>query len=263
MKRSYSFVRAAGAPEGEKPASAEMLLYDVIGRDPWSGGGITATQVIADLETLGDAPQLDLRINSPGGEVSDGVAIYNALSRFKGRVVVHVDGIAASIATLIAMAGDEIRTAENAMWMVHQPWTVAVGDAPDMRRVADVLDKHWSSMLTTYARRTGRRAATIAQKVTDAGGEWWMTAEESVAAGFSDLSVEPSKDVTAYGLQRFRHVPERIAASADPSNAPQPVALPCAAVVELACPRRVVPETPCLDLDQIRRRRLVEAIARN
>ena len=242
--------------EGDAAKKAELLIYDTIGLDFWTSSGVTAKQVRDSLASLDGVDELAVRINSPGGDVSEGTAIYNALSRWPGRVVVHIDGMAASVATLVAMAGDEIRTAENAMWMVHQPWTGAVGDAPEMRRVADVLDRFWSAMLTTYSRRTGRRSETISNRVERAGGEWWMTAEEAVKEGFSDAVEQPSKEAQVFGLSRFRNVPERLAASAEKDDAPRAPVAP--QLIEVAAPRveRVQQE----DLEQVRRRRIVDAL---
>lgn len=247
MTTKFRCVRGEGDTK-----SAELVVYDTIGLDPWSGGGITAKAVTDALAALGDVERLDVRVNSPGGEVSEGTAIYNALARFPGRVAVHVDGLAASIATLVAMAGDEIHTAENAMWMVHQPWTIALGNADDMRRMAGTLDKFWSAMLSTYARRTGRRAETVTSKVDKAGGEWWMTAEEAVAEGFSDDVTAPS-DAQAFGLARFRRVPERLAAAAGPSPEPPPRAAP--ELLEVAAPRvsRAARGDPHVARDRMRR----------
>lgn len=235
MKPNFRVVRAEGA------RVAELQLYDVIGHDWWSGGGVSSKSVIDALAALADCESIDVRINSPGGDASEGVAIYNALARFAGRVVVHVDAMAASIASLIAMAGDEIRTAENALWMVHQPWTGVAGDASEMRRVADVLDRYWSSMLTTYSRRTGMNGAEVTRRVAAGGGEWWMTAAEAVEAGFSDVAVaagvEASSEVAiqASWASRFRRAPARVAASA---TAGEPARDPIAEAV-LEEPRRL------------------------
>jgi ATP-dependent protease ClpP protease subunit len=251
--RKYSFIRG----EGDAAKSATLYLYDFVGFDPWSGGGVTAKKVIDDLAALGQVDAIDVRVNSPGGDVFDGVAIYNALARNPAKVTVHVDGLAASIASLIAMAGDEIRVAENAMFMVHQPWTIAIGDAPEMRRVAEALDKAWSSMLATYQRRTGRRAETITKKVADAGGEWWLTAEEAVAQGFADVVAAPSKDAEAFGLARFRKAPERLGGSAAKDDAVRAWTPP--EVLELVTPRVArTPEGP--DPEQLRRRRIVDVL---
>lgn len=253
---------AEPAPEGALADAAPsgdptLYLYDAIGIDPWSGGGVTAARVLEQLAALKGEASIDVRINSPGGDVFEGTAIYGVLARFPGKVNVHVDALAASAASLVAMAGDTITTAENAMWMVHRPWTVEIGDAPKMRQTAELLDKAWSSMGATYSRRTGRRVASIDKKIDDGGGEWWMTAEEAVAAGFSDEVGAPEKDVRAFGVHQFRHVPERIAASVlevPPQRASREVH-------QLVPPRRV----RALEADvsapaQARRRRLVDAL---
>jgi hypothetical protein len=110
-----------------------------------------------------------------------------------------------------------------------------LGDAPEMRRQADVLDKAWSAMLTTYARRTGRRAATFEQRVADAGGEWWMTAAEAVSEGFADAVEVPEKEAQVFGLARYRKVPARLAAA---SKDAAEIELPAAPhVAEIAPPR--------------------------
>jgi ATP-dependent protease ClpP protease subunit len=248
--RGYGLVRAEGEAAAKR---ATLYIYDVVGFDPWTGGGVTAKRVIDDLATAPDA-ELDVRINSPGGEVSEGIAIYNALARHGAKVTVHVDALAASIASVVAMAGDEIRISESALFMVHQPWTFSMGDAPEMRRVADMLDKYWSSILSTYARRTGRRAETITKRVDDAGGEWWLTAEEAVAQGFADVVVAPEKDTKAqaFGTARFARAPARIAASADPAAAAAPRQAP--ALVELAAPRATRPAAPDVEGQAARRR---------
>ncbi len=195
---------------GEGQPTPTLYLYDILGVDML--GGIAARQVVDDLQALGQVPSLDVRLNSPGGDVFEGIAVYNALVRFPAKVTVHVDGLAASIASLVAMAGDKTLVAENAMLMLHRPWSIVAGDAEEMRRQAEALDKAWSAMLTTYARRTGRRPATVAQRVADAGGEWWLTAEEAVAEGFADATEKAEKETAVFGLERFRKVPARLAA---------------------------------------------------
>jgi ATP-dependent protease ClpP protease subunit len=214
-----------------------LYLYDVLGVDLF--GGIPARQIVDDLAALGQIDALDVRINSPGGDVFEAIAVYNALVRFPAKVTVHIDGVAASAASLVAMAGDRTLVAENAMVMIHRPWTAAMGDAPEMRRQADVLDKAWSAMLATYARRTGRRAATFEQKVAAAGGEWWMTAAEAVAEGFADAVEKPQKDTQVFGLARYRKVPAQLAAASQDTLPPQSPAAPH--VAEIEAPRVVAP----------------------
>jgi ATP-dependent Clp protease protease subunit len=241
------------AAEDGAPAPT-LYLYDVLGMDMF--GGIAARQIVDDLQALGQIDALNVRINSAGGDVFEGIAVYNALKRFPAKVTVHIDGIAASIASLIAMAGDKTLIAENAMVMVHRPWTAVMGDAEEMRRVAETLDKAWSAMLTTYQRRTGRRAATIAQHVSDAGGEWWLTAEEAVAAGFADEVVKAEKQAQVFGLHRFRKVPAQLAASgADAAGAHVPVA---PRVASIEAPRVEVP--PRESTPRSVRRRVVDLL---
>ena len=213
-----------------------LVLYDLfVSPELAFLGGITAGQVVDALATVADAPEIEVRLNSPGGDLWAGVAVYNALTRFPGKVTVHIDGMAASVASLVALAGDETLVAENGMVMVHRPWTVMAGDAEEMRQMSAILDKGWSAMLVTYAARTGKRGPTIEQKVAEGGGEWWMTADEAVAAGFADKTEKAEKAPAVFGLSRFTKVPERLAASAKDAA---PLPLPTMPkVAEIAAPR--------------------------
>lgn len=204
-------------------------------------GGVSAKAVLADLKAAEGAPTIAVRINSPGGDVFEGIAIYNALARFPGEVHVHVDGMAASIASLIMLAGTKTTIAENGMVMVHRAWTYAAGDAPALRSIADTLDKGWAAMLKTYQGRTGKRPQSIEKAINDGGGEWWMTADEAVSAGFADATEKTSAKAAVYGLQNFKRVPERLAAAMEKGPAPAPV--PTALAIESA---RVVREPEAL-----------------
>lgn len=239
----------------ENQPTPTLYLYDILGVDLF--GGIPARQIVDDLAALGPVEALDVRINSPGGDVFESIAVYNALVRFPAKVTVHIDGVAASAASLVAMAGDRTLVAENAMVMIHRPWTQAMGDAPEMRRQAEVLDKAWSAMLATYARRTGRRAATFEQKVADSGGEWWLTAEETVAEGLADAVEKPTKDAQVFGLSRYRKVPARFAAAARdavPNDAAPAQPLEVPRVAEIASPRVVATPQPVGTSRAVRRR---------
>jgi ATP-dependent Clp protease protease subunit len=197
---------------------AEILIYDVIGEDFWSGGGVTAKGFTEQLKALGDVKTINLKINSPGGDVFDGVAIYNNLVQHSAKVNVFIDGLAASIASVIAMAGDNITIAENGMMMIHNPWTLAMGDANDLRQSADVLDKIKATMLTTYSKRAGVTEAE-ASVIMDA--ETWYTGQEAVDAGFADdvQPVKAAKAAALFDLSVFK-------------NAPKPKAEPAPAVDE-------------------------------
>lgn len=259
--RGYGLVYAKDDEEHEGDdaalAAPTLYLYDLIGFDWWTGGGITAKRVIEDLAELGDVSAIDVRINSPGGDVFEGVTIFNALVRTGARVTVHIDGIAASAASLVALAGDEVRIAENAMIMVHRPWTCACGDGEDMRHVATMLDKAWSAMLASYESRTGMRAAEVEQRVVDGGGEWWLTAAEAIDEGFADTRVSSTK-AQVFGLSGYRQVPERVAALLDEDSGAVPRREPPAVAEIAAPPRQVAPRGPDPAVEQ--RRREVECL---
>ena len=199
-----------------KGQRAEIYIYDTIG-DSWEG--TTGKQFAADLKALGDVSVLDIYINSPGGSVFDGVSIYNVLVRHKARKVVTIDGLAASIASVIAMAGDEIAIAENGMMMIHDPWGIAAGGPDDFRRMADMLDKVKTTILDTYVRRTGGDRDEIERLMS---AETWMTASEACEMGFCDrttAAVEMAA-MTKHDLTGFKHVPEPLSVSSDAEAAP-------------------------------------------
>ncbi len=159
----------------------KLFIYDVIGVD-WFGG-IAAKDVAKALETMSDVDSLEIYVNSPGGDVFEGVAIYNIIRRFDKPKTVFVDGLAASAASLIALAGDKRVTAKNAMWMIHNPWTIALGNANDFRKVADELDKISGTMVETYIERTGQKKVDIVKWLEE---ETWMTAQEARDRGFTN-----------------------------------------------------------------------------
>jgi ATP-dependent protease ClpP protease subunit len=130
---------------------AEIVIYDEIG-----AFGIPAKAFLEELKALGAVAELTVRINSSGGSVFDGVAIYNALKRHDAAITVCVDGIAASIASMIAMAGDEIVMPENAMLMLHDPSGLVMGTAADMRAMAEALDRMKAGMVAAYRGKSGR-----------------------------------------------------------------------------------------------------------
>lgn len=187
--------------------TAELYLYDDIGGGFF--GGITAKQVIDDLAQLGARDEIVVRINSPGGEVFEGWAIYAALQRNPANIRVEIDGIAASIASCIAMAGDEINIADNAMVMIHNPVALAMGTSQDLRSRADMLDQVRGNMLKTYAERTGNDVAQL-QAWCDA--ETWMDAKDAVAYGFADRTTESLPMAAAIDREWFRAVPPKLSA---------------------------------------------------
>jgi ATP-dependent Clp protease protease subunit len=182
----------------------EIWLYDQIGESFW-GGGISSKTFQKELSALGKVTTLNVRINSPGGDVFDGLAIYNQLKAHPARVVVDVDGLAASIASVIAMAGDEIRMAANSMMMIHNPHGMAMGDAGEMQRVAALLQQVKGSLSDTYAARTGQTQAQLNDWMD---AETWMSAETAVQHGFSDTVTDPQKVSASFNLlNHYRNVP--------------------------------------------------------
>lgn len=232
----------AGAPRAEdQPAAAEVFIYGDIG-ESWYDESVTARDFVRDIAAL-DVDQMTVRINSIGGSVPDGLAIYSALKRHKARVTTCIDGMAMSIASLIAMAGDTVEMAENAILMIHAPWTYASGNAADLRTRADELDTWAQAMSTSYASKTGRDSKDILALLTD-GVDHYYTAEEAKAEGFIDavVSAQPvaaSAALKHMALARFsRHAAQPAnpaAAAAQPKeqsmpheNTPQAAAQPAA-----------------------------------
>lgn len=169
---------------------ARLYVYGDIGG--WYEDSVSANDTVRALATL-QVKTLHAHINSPGGSVFEGVSIYNALASMEQRgtrVVVHIDGIAASIASIIAMAGDEIRIGEGANLMIHKPWTVIAGDADDLIKEAGVLNTLQAGLVDIYEQRTGAARADIEAWVN---AETWFTAKDAVAHGFADSLVEGKK----------------------------------------------------------------------
>ena len=169
----------------------ELLIYSDIGDSFW-GDSVTAQSVKAELDRM-DPGDLTVRINSPGGSVFDGFTIYNLLSQRDGNITVYIDGLAASAASVVAMAGDQIVMAENAMMMIHDPWTMTVGSADEMRETADLLDKIKTSIVSTYQRKTGLDGDEIGGMME---AETWFNAADAVSKGFATATVEGGQTVS-------------------------------------------------------------------
>lgn len=162
-----------------------IYLYDEIG--PSYYGMLDAKWLMTELDAAG-GEDVTLRINSPGGSVFEGQAMYNALQRFPGKVAAHIDSLAASAASFVAMAAGKIQIAENAMIMIHNAWGLAFGNAEEMRSTADLLDKIDGVLVSQYSART-KQAAEQIKEWMDA--ETWMTAKEAVDRGFADAIGQP------------------------------------------------------------------------
>jgi ATP-dependent Clp endopeptidase proteolytic subunit ClpP len=181
-------------------ASAEIVLYDEIG-----AYGTSAATFRDALQKVSGARELKLRINSPGGDVFDGLAIHNMLARFQGKITVTVDGLAASIASLIAMAGDVVVMPTNSMMLVHNPNGGVLGEASDMADMDSLLDKIKSQMVNTYAMKTGLTLEKL-DALLDA--ETWLTASEAKDLGFADEVVAPANVTARFDISHFKTQPE-------------------------------------------------------
>lgn len=177
MERWSPEVRAADRDE-----ERSISIYDAIGYDPWTGEGVTAKRVAAALRSLGKGP-VTVNINSPGGDMFEGLAIYNLLREHEGEVNVKVLGLAASAGSVIAMAGDTVQIARAGFLMIHNAWVVAMGNRNDMRELATWLEPFDAAMADIYSTRTGLESKAVA-KLMDS--ESWIGGAAAVEQGFAD-----------------------------------------------------------------------------
>jgi ATP-dependent Clp protease protease subunit len=207
----------------DKSGEVELSIYDEIG-----AFGIGAKEFIAELREY-KGQHVHVRINSPGGEIIDGSAIANALNRHEGGVTVHIDGLAASMASYIAMSGKPTYMSENALLMIHNPWTLAAGEADDLRKQADLLDTMKSTLVRGYQRKSGMPAEEISRLMDE---ETWLTALEATALGFVD-AIEDGIPAAA-SAKDLRHRFDTFAKRMDESNSVAPEVEVAAPAVEVA-----------------------------
>jgi ATP-dependent Clp protease protease subunit len=185
--------KPAALPNGYKMTNragrGEIYLYGAIGMS-WFGDGVTAKQFAKDLKELGNVSAIDLRINSEGGSVPEAEAIYTHLVEHKAKVTAHIDGMAASAASFIAMAGEEILISESGFVMIHDARMMTYGTAEDFKRAADLLDRTTDKIVGKYAKRTKNEESKIRKWMKD---ETWFIGEEAVKNGFADKVVENLK----------------------------------------------------------------------
>lgn len=187
---------------------ATIYLYDAI--DPWYG--INAQDFVKEINGL-KAKTIHLRINSPGGSVFDARAIHTALVQHPAKIVSHIDGVAASAASFIALAGEEVEISEGAFFMIHKAWGLAIGNSDDMLAFAELLEKADASIVTDYQRKSGQSQEKIIDWMKE---ETWFTAKEALDAGFVDRIAEGKKTENKFDLSAFSNVPEPLKASGEP-----------------------------------------------
>ncbi len=207
--------------QAKEDQTADIYIYDEIG-----GWGISARRFMEDLISLGNLSHINLHIHSPGGEVFDGIAIYNQLKNHSATITVYIDGLAASMASVIAMVGDTVIMPKNAMMMIHKPWGVSWGDANDMREYADLLDKLENVLIPAYVAKTGKTTEEITAMLEQ---ETWLDGDECVEHGFADKVIEPVKamaSLTSKRIEEFSSMPSAIKNQITPKNTTKPTQQP-------------------------------------
>lgn len=206
--------RTASIPKAEEAGDATLYLYDVIVSDDcW--GGVAAESFVKELNAA-TAPTIHLRINSPGGEVFAARAIEAAIRNHPSRIVAHVDGYAASAASFVAVACDEVEIAPGGFFMIHKAWTFTAGNADDLLHTAEMLEKLDASLVDTYAKKTGCTPEDIAEWMK---AETWLSAGEAVERGFADRLAEAAPKAQAnWNLSVYANAPAVPAAAAEPET---------------------------------------------
>jgi ATP-dependent Clp protease protease subunit len=201
--------------------TGELTLYGEIANETWWGDEITPKEFKTDLDALGDINTLNIYINSPGGDVFAGQAIHSMLKRHKAHKNVYIDGLAASIASVVVMAGDTIFMPKNAMMMIHNPWTWGIGNAAEFRKLAEDLDKIRESLIAAYE---GHSALTRDEIIEIMDSETWLTADECLEYGFCDV-VEKEKQMAASIdktlLMRYKNTPRELLVKPKPDDKKQ------------------------------------------
>lgn len=188
-----------------KDGEATIWIYDAIG-EMFGPEAVTAKGVRDRLQALRGIDRLTVRINSPGGMVDDAVAIHTLLSEYSAEKTVKIDGVAASAASVVAMVGKRIEMATGAMLMVHNPWTVAIGDGNQLRKAAEIADKYRDNLVSIYGKRTGQSPDNI-KAMMDA--ETWLTADEAIAGKWADATSEEAAAAACIDAEvfQYRNVP--------------------------------------------------------
>lgn len=198
--------------------TAEILIYEQIGKDYWTDEGIAAKDFAAELSDLGNITDIALRINSAGGSVFEGLTIHNLLKAHPATVTCYIDGLAASIASVIAMAANKICMPENALMMIHNPSGLVMGTAEEMRKMADTLDVIRGSIQAAY-KRTNMSDEELSAMMT---AETWLTAADCVEKGFADEMTTAVKAAANYDLKGFKNAPSALIVSLKNSGGQRP-----------------------------------------
>ena len=185
---------------------AQIDIYGEIGESFW-GESKSASDFKKELNNLGEVKNIFININSPGGSVFDGLAMYNILKRHKAKVIVYVDGLAASAASFVAMAADEVIMPENSYLMIHNAWSYAGGDKNELRKMADTLEQMDETISNIYAEKTGKEKEEILKMMDE---ETWINGKEALEIGFADKNEEEKKiaaNIGSFFMSKFKNIP--------------------------------------------------------
>jgi len=178
--------------ENKGETTAEIFIYGNIGDNPWDDSSISEKTIVAELQKLPKTiKNINIRVNSGGGSVFSGVTIYELLKNHPAKVTAYVEGVAASIASVIIMAADEVVMGEGAMLMLHKPLVAVYGNTIELEKMIDILDKIETQMLSIYAKRTNKSRAELSKILAD---ETWFTAEQAIEAKLADRIVDSSDE---------------------------------------------------------------------
>ncbi|PZX19811.1 ClpP protease-like protein [Palleronia aestuarii] len=209
------------AIKAEADDDQSISILEVIGEDFWTGGGVTSKRISAALRAIGDRDVI-VNLNSPGGDFFEGVAIYNALRAHPRKVTVRILGLAASAASVIAMAGDDIQIGKAGFLMVHNAWVVAIGNRHDLAEAAATMEPFDDAMATVYSDRAG---ATKVQAAEWMDNETWFNGEQAVAAGLADgylpadaVHEDKTKAESLRGVNATRRVDAQLAKTGMPRS---------------------------------------------
>ena len=226
---------AQAAASAGVQSAAEILIYGDIGESWWEET-TSARSFVAELQAL-DVDAITVRINSLGGSVPDGLAIYNAMRRHRAHITTEIDGMAMSIASLIALGGDTVCMAENAIYMIHAPWTYAAGNAVELRDQAEKLDTWAQAMATSYARKTGKPEDMLALLLDGKDHEY--TAAQAMEMGFIDRIT----DATPIAAAARQALPQSRYRSLPAAAAQQAKSTPAAAAAPTPAKEETMPQS--------------------
>jgi ATP-dependent protease ClpP protease subunit len=201
---------------------ADISIYGDIGESMWGEETVSAANFKKELDALGSVSVLNISINSPGGSVFDGLAIYNMLSRHSAKKVITIDGLAASAASFIAMAGDTIIIPKNAFMMIHRASTWAWGNADDLSKAIALLQSIDNNLIDIYSKRCKKSKKKV-REMLDA--ETWMDGAEAVELGFADVLEEQVNVAASIGdtfANRYKNIPQNLILHIEPKPEPGP-----------------------------------------